>query len=57
MIKRKLYDYVMANRMLDSAYGLNQIMELNYHVVLFFDRIIHSTIVGYENEMKQAANK
>ena len=50
IIKRKLWVHVNEHNLLDSGYGLNQLIEMSYFVNLFFDRIIHSTIVGYENE-------
>lgn len=49
-IKMKLWEYLIEHKTFDTGYGLNQLMEMSYFVNLFFDRIIHSTIVGYEEE-------
>jgi hypothetical protein len=37
---------------LDTALELHQAIELNNRVVLFFDRAIYYTILGYEGEGK-----
>jgi len=51
LIKRKLWKFLDENRFLDTGYGLNQLMEMNYYVSVFFDRILHSIISGYQEEM------
>ena len=51
LVKRKLWKYMTDNRLLDSGYGLNQMMEMNYYISVFFDRIVHSVIIGYQEEM------
>jgi len=53
IIKRKLWTHVNEYNLLDSGYSLNQFIEMSYYVNLFFDRIIYSTIVGYENEQSK----
>lgn len=50
LIKREVWEYIRDHRMFDSGYELNQLMEVNFYIDLFFDRIIHSTILGYEME-------
>ncbi|MBN1635200.1 MAG: hypothetical protein JW920_01725 [Deltaproteobacteria bacterium] len=57
LIRRKLWDFVILNRVFDSGYGLNQVLELNSHVAIFFDSIIYATVSGYENEMKYTVQK
>jgi len=37
--------------LLDSAYELNQALEMNNNVVYFFDRAIYYVTIGYEEEM------
>ena len=51
LIKRHLWLFVQEKQFYDSAYALNQAMELNNRVVLFFDRIIYAITIGYENEI------
>ncbi len=51
LIKRHLWLFVQEKQFYDSAYALNQAIELNNRVVLFFDRIIYAITIGYENEI------
>ena len=51
LVKRKLWKYMIENQLVDTGYGLNQLMEMNYYVSVFFDRIVHSVIIGYQEEM------
>ena len=51
LVKRKLWKYMIENQLVDTGYGLNQLMEMNYYVNVFFDRIVHSVIIGYQEEM------
>jgi hypothetical protein len=51
LIKRHLWLYVMENNFLDSSFLLNQALEFNNSVVLFFDRAIYFTAIGYMDEM------
>ena len=57
LVKRKLWKYMTDNRLLDSGYGLNQMMEMNYYISVFFDRIVHSVIIGYQEEMRGSIDK
>ena len=51
LIKRHLWLFVQEKQFYDNAYALNQAIELNNRVVLFFDRIIYAITIGYENEI------
>jgi hypothetical protein len=48
LAKRRLWLKVLSDGILDTALGLHQALELNNRVVLFFDRAIFYTTVGYE---------
>ncbi len=50
LIKKKIYRYITEKRSLDDGYALNQTTELFSYVNLFFDKIVHATIVGYQEE-------
>lgn len=50
LTKRHLWLKVLSDGMLDSAMDLIKALELNNRVVLFFDRAIFYTTVGYESE-------
>ena len=54
IIKRHLWLYVRENQFFDSTYECYQALELNKKVVLFFDRAIFFTIVGYEEELAES---
>jgi hypothetical protein len=55
LIKRHLWLYVMEMNIYDSSFQLMQALEFNNRVVLFFDRAIYFTTVGYETESRKAA--
>jgi len=46
--RRHLWLKVLGEGLLDTVLDLNQAMELNNRVILFFDRAIYYTILGYE---------
>jgi hypothetical protein len=48
--RRHIWLKVMSEGFLDSALDMYKALELNNRVVLFFDRAIHYTAVGYESE-------
>ncbi len=50
MTRRHLWLKVLGEGLLDTALDLNQAMELNNRVILFFDRAIYNTILGYEKK-------
>ena len=51
LIKRHLWLYVREKHFFDSTYECYQALEMNNKVVLFFDRAIYFTTIGYEEEM------
>jgi hypothetical protein len=51
LIKRGIWDVIKAQISVDSGFDLNQLMEINFYVNLFFDRIIHSIVAGYQKEL------
>ena len=55
IIKRHLWLYVRENQFFDSTYECYQALEMNNKVVLFFDRAIYFTIIGYEEELTKSA--
>jgi hypothetical protein len=57
LIKRHLWMYVLEKHFFDSTYEINQSLELNNRVVLFFDRIIFFASIGYEEEMEKCPKK
>jgi hypothetical protein len=57
LIKRHLWLYVMELNFFDSSFQLLQALEFNNRVVLFFDRAIYFTAIGYENESRKEAGR
>ena len=47
--RRHIWIKVMAEGFLDTALDMYKALELNNRVILFFDRAIHYTALGYEN--------
>lgn len=52
LMRVHLWRKVLSDGLLDTAYELNQAIELNIQVVRYFDRAIYFTIVGYMNKGK-----
>ena len=50
IIRRRLWLKVISEGLLDTALELHRAMELNNRVVLFFDRAIYYTAMGYEKK-------
>ncbi len=50
MTRRHLWLKVLAEGFLDTALDLNQALDLNNRVMLFFDRAIFYTAVGYQQD-------
>jgi len=48
LIKRYLWLFVLEKNFFDSSYALNNALQFNNRVVLFFDRIIFYVSKGYE---------
>jgi hypothetical protein len=57
LIKRHLWLYVMETNFFDSTYELQQALQFNNRVVMFFDRAIFYVTNGYQEEMLKAAGK
>jgi hypothetical protein len=55
LIKRHLWLYVQELNFFDSSFQLMQALEFNNRVVLFFDRAIYFTAIGYEQESAKMA--
>jgi len=53
LFRRHLWLYILHVGFIDNAYELHRALELNNRVVLFFDRIMHSITLGYEEARKQ----
>ena len=53
LIKRHLWLYVLEKHFFNSTYECYQALEMNNKVVLFFDRIIFFTTIGYEDELEK----
>jgi hypothetical protein len=54
LIKRAIWHELRDQIAVDSGFTLNQFMEINYYVNLFFDRIIHALVTGYQEELGKA---
>lgn len=50
-IKRAIWHELRDQIAINNAFTLNQFMEINYYVNLFFDRIVHATVAGYIGEL------
>jgi len=57
LIKRHLWLYVMEQNFFDSSFQLMQALEFNNRVVLFFDRAIYFTTIGYEMEQAKSSGE
>jgi len=51
LIKRNLWLYLLEKHFFESTYELMKGLELNNRIVLFFDRAIVASVMGYEEEM------
>ena len=52
LLKRHLWLHILSDGQLSTAFELYQSLELNNRVVLFFDRAIYYTIIGYEEGVR-----
>jgi len=50
LIRRNLWKKILGEGILDTTLDLYQAIELNNRVILFFDRAIYYTAVGYEKQ-------
>ncbi|HPI93729.1 MAG TPA: hypothetical protein PLT09_02040 [Deltaproteobacteria bacterium] len=57
LIKRHLWLYVQETHFFDSSFQLMQALEFNNRVVLFFDRAIFFTCIGYQEEEQKCLGK
>ena len=57
LLKRHLWIHILSNGQLNTAFELYQSLELNNRVVLFFDRAIYYTIIGYEEVVREKLKK
>ncbi|HPC47880.1 MAG TPA: hypothetical protein PLW83_07525 [Deltaproteobacteria bacterium] len=57
LIKRHLWLYVQETQFFDSSFQLMQALEFNNRVVLFFDRAIYFTCLGYQEEEEKCGDK
>jgi hypothetical protein len=57
LIKRHLWLYTLEKHFFDTSYEFQQALEFNNRVVLFFDRAIYFTTMGYEKELRKVAEK
>jgi hypothetical protein len=57
LIKRHLWLYVQEEHFFESTFECHQALEFNNRVVLFFDRAIYFSSVGYEDEMQKYLGK
>jgi len=53
LIKRAIWHELRDQIAIESGFTLNQFMEINYYVNLFFDRIVHATVAGYQEELRE----
>lgn len=51
LIKKAIWHELRDQIAVESGFTLNQFMEINYYVNLFFDRIVHATVSGYQEEL------
>jgi len=57
LIKRHLWLYLLEKHFFESSYELLQSLEVNNRVVLFFDRAIYFTCLGYQEEELKCLGK
>ena len=50
LTRRYIWLKILSDGFLDTALDLHKAMELNNRVILFFDRVIYYTALGYERE-------
>ena len=57
LIKRQVLYTIKDESEVFIGLTLNQLMEINFYVNLFFDQIIHSMVIGYQNEPRKIYEK
>jgi len=53
LFRRHLWLFILHSGFLDTAYELLRGLELNNRIILFFDRALHSMVLGYEECLKK----
>lgn len=53
LFRRHLWLFILHSGFLDTAYELLRGLELNNRIILFFDRALHSMVLGYEDCLKK----
>ena len=53
LIKRHLWLYLLEKHFFESSYELMKSLEINNRIVLFFDRAILASTIGYERRACQ----
>ena len=53
LTKRRLWEFIAASREVDSALNLNQIIELSFLLVRFFDHAVLHVTEGYEEMLRE----
>lgn len=51
LVKREIWHFLREEIAVMGETDLKRLMELDYYVSLFFDRIVSSTVSGYQNEL------
>jgi hypothetical protein len=57
LVKREIWHVFREEMAVNSEMDLKRLMELDYYVNLFFDRIVSSTISGYQNELWESIGR
>ena len=57
LIKRYLWLYLLETYLFKSTFEIYQSLEMNNRVVLFFDRAIYFSSIGYEKAQKEAEER
>jgi len=53
LIKRHIWLFAIEKKVIDPAFPMQQVLELNNRVVFFFDRAMYFTALGYERESRE----
>ena len=51
LIKRAIWHELRDQITVESGFTLNQLLEINYYGNLFFDRMVHAVVTGYQDEL------
>lgn len=53
LVKRRLWEFIVAEREVDSSLDLNQILETSFMLVRFFDHAVFYVTQGYDEILKE----